>query len=132
MSDHAATRERVSVLTSEASPRRTRPRYVAAYQQIADELARRIGSGEFKTGDRLPTERELSAQLSVSRLTIRAALDRLAQRGVIVRRQGSGTYVGQPKLHQDATRLRGFWEDSIGQGLSPVTQLLESAEMMAS
>lgn len=112
--------------------RRTAPiRTVPAYVQIEEQLAERIAVGEFSAGDRLPTERELSTQLSVSRLTIRAAMDRLAQRGVIVRRQGSGTYVAEPKLRQDASHLRGFFEDSVDQGVFPVSQLIESVEILA-
>lgn len=108
-------------------PKRALPAYVQIEQQLGD----RLEDGEYSPGDQLPTERELAAQLSVSRLTIRAAMDRLAQRGLIVRRQGSGTYAAQPKLLQDASRLRGFFEDSVGQGVFPVSKLVERAEVLA-
>jgi len=49
-------------------------------------------------GDAIPSERQLSQDLGVSRLTIRAALDDLAREGYLVRRRGSGTYVQQPKI----------------------------------
>jgi GntR family transcriptional regulator len=58
-------------------------------------------------------------------------MDRLAQRGLIVRRQGSGTYAAEPKLLQDASRLHGFFEDSVGQGVFPVSKLVERAEVLA-
>jgi GntR family transcriptional regulator len=99
--------------------------------QIEDQLADRIESGEFAFGDRLPTERELAMQLGVSRMTVRAAMDRLAQRNLIVRREGSGTFVAEPKLQQDASKLRGFFEDTVGQGVVPVSRLLERTEMLA-
>lgn len=104
---------------------------VPAYLQIEEQLADRIEGGEFAHGDRLPTERELSRQLGVSRMTIRAAMDRLVQRDLIVRRQGSGTFVAEAKLRQDASKLRGFFEDTVGQGVLPVSRLLEREEVLA-
>ena len=94
-------------------------RSVPAYLQIEEQLADRIEAGEFAPGDVLPTERELTRQLGVSRMTVRAAMDRLVQRDLIVRRQGSGTFVADPKLRQDASKLRGFFEDTVGQGVTP-------------
>lgn len=106
-------------------------RSVPAYLQIEEQLADRIEAGEFAPGDVLPTERELTRQLGVSRMTVRAAMDRLVQRDLIVRRQGSGTFVADPKLRQDASKLRGFFEDTVGQGVTPVSRLLERDEVLA-
>ena len=63
----------------------------ATRQQVMD-LIRELG-----VGTAIPSERQLSADLGVSRLTLRAALDELAQEGYLVRRQGSGTYVQRPR-----------------------------------
>jgi GntR family phosphonate transport system transcriptional regulator len=51
--------------------------------------------GRFRAGDRLPTEEQLAAMLGISRGTLRSALRRLESSGEIVRRQGSGTFVGR-------------------------------------
>ncbi len=110
-----------------ARPHRALP----AYLQIEEELAERIDAGELTPGARLPTERELSEQMAVSRMTVRQALARLEQRGLIIRRQGSGTFVAEPKLLQDASHLRGFFEASVGQGIFPVSTLIERAEIQA-
>jgi GntR family transcriptional regulator len=53
-----------------------------------------LAPGRHRSGDRLPPEHDLSAMLGVSRGTLRTALGRLEEGGEIVRRQGSGTYVG--------------------------------------
>ncbi len=53
-----------------------------------------LAGGRYRQGDRLPPEQELAVMLGVSRGTLRSALQRLEQSGEIVRRQGSGTFVG--------------------------------------
>ncbi|MBI4024274.1 MAG: GntR family transcriptional regulator [Verrucomicrobia bacterium] len=52
-----------------------------------------IRSGRWELGARLPPERQITQELSVSRVTVRNALSRLAQQGIIMQRQGSGTYL---------------------------------------
>ncbi|SLN20282.1 GntR family transcriptional regulator [Roseisalinus antarcticus] len=65
------------------------PRYV----QIAEMLIRDIGAGRLADGVRLPPERAMAEQLDVSVGTLRKALDRLAEAGLLDRVQGSGNYV---------------------------------------
>src|SRR5918998_2715680 len=63
---------------------------------IAEEALRAwLATGRHRPGERLPPEQELSAHLGISRGTLRTALQRLEDTGEIVRRQGSGTYVGR-------------------------------------
>jgi DNA-binding GntR family transcriptional regulator len=63
---------------------------------VAEEALRRwLATGRHRVGERLPPEQELSARLGISRGTLRTALGRLERSGEIVRRQGSGTFVGQ-------------------------------------
>jgi DNA-binding GntR family transcriptional regulator len=64
-----------------------------SYQRAAGKLRSQILKGTYPPGGRLPTERELCTQLGVSRITVRLALDLLEEEHLIVRRQGSGTYV---------------------------------------
>ncbi|KAA2212000.1 GntR family transcriptional regulator [Teichococcus oryzae] len=65
------------------------PRYAALAQELADEIAR----GMHPPGTRLPTEVELSAARGVSRATVRSALLRLEELGLVSRRRRSGTHV---------------------------------------
>ncbi|MFQ5401416.1 MAG: GntR family transcriptional regulator [Anaerolineae bacterium] len=89
-----------------ATDRTTVPRYV----QIADSLLEQIESGELAPGDRLLPERELSETWHVSRMTARAALQSLEAQGLLVRRQGAGTFVAEPKYERRAGKLVPFTE----------------------
>src|SRR5512145_1331124 len=81
---------------------------VPLYIQIAEGLLARIESGELTPGDRLPPERELSETLGVTRMTLRQALRVLETQGLLVRRQGVGTYIAKPKIERAAGQLVPF------------------------
>jgi GntR family transcriptional regulator len=104
----------------------------AAYVQIEEELAERIRGGHLPPGARLPPERELAAQLGVSRMTVRQALGRLADRGLLVRERGRGTFVAAPKLVHSLSHLSGFYEQVRRQGLAPTSRLLRGEQVLAS
>jgi GntR family transcriptional regulator, transcriptional repressor for pyruvate dehydrogenase complex len=63
------------------------------FEQIAEQIERRILSGELRHGDRLPTERELSEQFRASRTAVREAMKTLAQKGLVEMCPGRGTIV---------------------------------------
>ena len=75
-------------------------------------------------GEAIPSERQLSANLGVSRLTVRAALDDLAREGYLVRRRGAGTFVSEPKIAQELT-MTSFTDDMRSRGLRPASETLE-------
>jgi GntR family transcriptional regulator len=79
---------------------------------------------QLGVGDAIPSERQLSADLGVSRLTVRAALDDLVREGYLVRRRGSGTFVSEPKIAQELT-LTSFTEDMRRRGMRPGSRTLE-------
>lgn len=66
-----------------------------AYVQIEEQIQEKIFSGELALGEQLPTERILSDHAGISRGTIKRAYDGLSQKGILERRQGSGTFVSQ-------------------------------------
>jgi GntR family transcriptional regulator len=74
-------------------------------------------------GRAIPSERQLSADLGVSRLTVRAAIDELVREGYLVRRRGSGTYVREPKIAQELT-MTSFSEDMRRRGMRPGSRTL--------
>jgi len=75
-------------------------------------------------GDAIPSERQLSADLGVSRLTVRAALDDLVRDGYLVRKRGSGTFVSEPKIAQELT-MTSFTEDMRRRGMEPASRTLD-------
>jgi len=93
-------------------------------QQVLD-LIEQLG-----VGNAIPSERQLSADLGVSRLTVRAALDDLAREGYVVRRRGSGTYVQHPKIAQELT-MTSFSEDMRRRGMVAGSRTIELREIHA-
>lgn len=81
-------------------------------------------------GTAIPSERQLSADLGVSRLTLRAALDDLAREGYVVRRRGSGTYVQRPKIAQELT-ITSFSDDMRRRGMTPGSRTLSMSTIHA-
>jgi GntR family transcriptional repressor for pyruvate dehydrogenase complex len=63
------------------------------YEQITEQIEKLILSGELRSGDRLPTERELAEQFQASRTAVREAMKTLAQKGLVDMRPGRGTIV---------------------------------------
>ena len=63
------------------------------YQQIKDQLRHRIAVGELKPGDEIPSIRQLAADIRVSVITIKRAYLELELEGVILTRQGRGSFV---------------------------------------
>jgi len=75
-------------------------------------------------GEAIPSERQLSSDLGVSRLTVRAALDDLVREGYLVRRRGAGTFVSEPKIAQELT-MTSFTDDMRRHGMNPGSRTLE-------
>jgi GntR family transcriptional regulator len=83
------------------------------------DLIERLGVGEA-----IPSERQLSGDLGVSRLTVRAALDDLVREGFLERRHGAGTFVSEPKIAQELT-MTSFTEDMRRRGMVPSSKTME-------
>src|SRR5579871_5822943 len=102
---------------------------VPRYHQLKEILRERIRSGEWKAGDLIPSERELSETYGISRMTARQAITDLVNEGVFYREQGKGTFVTKRKITQQLMRLTGFTEDISARGQHPGTKVL-SAQML--
>ena len=78
------------------------------YIQIHDQIKSEIEQGIWKIGDRLPSERELAVKFNVSRMTLRQAIQNLADEGILERKIGSGTYVARKKSTRKDDRCDKF------------------------
>ena len=78
----------------------------------------------LSVGDAIPSERQLGLDLSVSRLTVRAALDELVREGYLVRRRGAGTFVAAPKVAKGID-ISSFSDDMRARGLTPGSRTIE-------
>jgi GntR family transcriptional regulator len=98
---------------------------IPLYYQLAERLREQIVTGELPPGAQLPAERELSDQAAISRMTARQAVAYLVRQGVLEVRPGIGTFVAAPKLTYDALHLLGFTEETMRQGGTVQSHVLE-------
>ncbi|MDW4539263.1 GntR family transcriptional regulator [Bacillus cereus] len=94
------------------------------YYQIQEWAKQLIEDGEWKPGDKIPSENELCDKFEVSRMTIRQAINNLVEQGYLYRKRGIGTFVQLPKVEQKLQGMTGFTEDMISRGMNPSSQLL--------
>lgn len=78
------------------------------YRQIVRQITDAIAGGRMKTGDKLPSHRDLAAHLVIAPLTVKKAYDQLEQDGLIRTQRGRGTFVseGLPKVDPTVSRER--------------------------
>jgi DNA-binding GntR family transcriptional regulator len=96
------------------------PLYLRVYRLIADEIA----SGSLGPGDRLPSERDLTERLGVSRATVRRALGELATDGLVEASAGRGSFVSTGPLVEPPNALLSFTELGARHGLEATARVL--------
>jgi len=99
------------------------------YRQVAEQIAEEIESGNRPANSKLPSERELAEKFQISRMTARAAISVLVQRGLIARRSRSGAYVAQPKYRFDLSSSGGLHDQLQKAGVRPGAKLI-TAEIL--
>jgi GntR family transcriptional regulator len=97
------------------------PRYATVARELANEIRRRT----LEPGDRLPSERELSRRLGVSRVTIRRALGLLRQSGLVAPSATRGWFLLQTSLGEP-NALMSFSEMATSRGLTPTAHVIEA------
>jgi GntR family transcriptional regulator len=101
------------------------------YAQVATALASDIAATTLPPGSQLPPEDSLTARFSVSRTTVRKAVESLVARGLVEIQRGKGTFVTEPKIRQDLAELTGFVEDMLTLGRNPTARLLDKRAVPA-
>lgn len=94
-------------------------RHITVTEQVSQKIQEMISSGQFKPGDKLPTQKELEEMMGVSRPTLREAISRLISLDIIQARQGQGYFVKEPetnvavsvpKIKDDDHKVRDLFE----------------------
>jgi len=96
------------------------------YQQLQRALREAIENRVIAPDDALPPERDLAEMLNVSRITVRKAIDELVEEGLLVRKQGSGTFVSN-RVEKNFAKLTSFSEDMRARGREPRSVWLNRA-----
>ena len=95
------------------------------HRRIASDIERRIASGEWRPGFRIPTEAELMAEYGCARMTVSRAMTDLSARGLVVRRRRAGTVVAHPPVHSSAlVAIPDIQSEIEGRGLAYSHRLL--------
>ena len=102
------------------------------YRTIADEVRRRVNESAYAAGQLLPSESELGAEFSASRVTVRRALEMLRDEGLVDARQGFGWFVAAAPLRQSLGRLATIEAQLVDGGIRPQRRILEFAFEKAS
>jgi GntR family transcriptional regulator len=92
------------------------------YRRLSDQLRAEIAA--LKPGDRIASEPELAQRLNVSRFTVAKAIEGLVDEGLLVRRQGKGTYVAAQPLKRLPGQLRSYTDSVVAAGRRPRSELI--------
>ncbi|MBQ9005477.1 MAG: GntR family transcriptional regulator [Atopobiaceae bacterium] len=107
---------------------------IPLYQQVINDIRSGIDDGRYAVGQKIPSESELSEMYSVSRITIRRAIEELSTDGYLTKKQGKGTYVTTRKLQSKLTQagaLTSFSDVCSEAGVKSGARLLDCAHMPA-
>jgi GntR family transcriptional regulator len=94
------------------------------FTQVEKSLNSAIETGRFLPGEQIPTEPELAEMYGVSRITIRRAISELCQHGILVKRQGKGTFVQERKMSRKIEHITSFTESCKASGMTPTAAVM--------
>lgn len=100
---------------------------IPLYQQLMEDIKAALTEGKYAPDEKIPSESELSELYHVSRITVRRAVEELCSEGYLVKKQGKGTYVSQPKVIRKITQdkdVMGFSEACRACGMEPGAQVV--------
>jgi GntR family histidine utilization transcriptional repressor len=88
----------------------------ALYRRAKDFVQGKLNSGEWKTGDLIPSENRLVQELGMSRMTVNRALRELTEEGLLVRVSGVGTFVAESKPQSNLLRITNIADEISARG----------------
>lgn len=98
---------------------------VPLYSQLVSIVKRNISAGTLSAGDTLPSEAELCRTFDISRSTVRQAIGMLESEGLVVRKQGRGTFIAEPKMRRKTETVYSFTSEISSMGQTPSSTLVE-------
>lgn len=101
------------------------------YVQLMNMIEEDVSAGRYHTGDRLMTEKEMAETYHISINTVRRAIDKLIEKGLVERKQGKGTFVTKPKFERNMKKLQSFTELCHQIGVKPGGKMLENKVVTA-
>ena len=99
--------------------------FTPLYIQVAQLLRDAINTGQYKSGQKLPSENDLVREYSISRITATAALDELVKARMAYRERGRGTFAAKPFV-SNFSFFSSFTEDMLERGLKPSSRQIDS------
>lgn len=97
---------------------------VPLYQQLYDTIKSKIQNGDYKVGEQIPSESQLSSQYGISRVTVRNAIQQLVDEQILVKKHGKGTFVSMPVYVESLATEGSFSKALRAMGLDPSTNVI--------
>lgn len=104
---------------------------VPKYYRLKKDLIAKINEEAFSPNQQIPTEKELGERYTVSRITVRKAIDELVNEGYLYRIQGKGTYVKSEERNRDLFSITSCTEDIERMGMTPSRELVRQEVVAA-
>jgi len=102
---------------------------VPLFEQVKEDIASKIKSGLYQAGTKIPTEQDLIHEYQVSRITIRRAIDDLCKLGLLIKRQGKGTFVQEKRIFRKIEHNTSFSDSCRANGMTP-SALVKKKEIL--
>ena len=104
---------------------------IPLYHQLKCALMASIDSGQWQSGEQLPTEDKLAENFGVSKITVRQALHDLVDLGYVRRERGRGTFVSKPKFDQGPRELMSFTQEMQRHHLTAGSRVIDCSTQEA-
>jgi Transcriptional regulators len=104
---------------------------VPLYEQLCAAIRAKIVAGEYRHGQQIPSETEMSKAYGVSRITVRSALKHLVDENILVKKHGKGTFVTTPGYIESVNAGGSFTKSCLQNGATPGTRILSAASVAA-